>query len=380
MRPIHSNKKFLVVLFALLFLSTISAWAQTAPADATKTGDAGSPAKSDASTGKTEDKGYVAAKSTSQDGVPAKPDTRPVEDWNTLAVPSDLRTNAPVSLAKTTERDFTRELLQVEFRPGDRFDLYITKPLGVKNPPVILYLYSFPSDTDHFRGFDFGSLATDDGFAGVGFVSALTGHRFHDRPQRTWFVSELQESMASSVHDVQLILNYLATRGDLDMTRVAMYGEGSGASIAIMAAAVDPRIKALDLFSPWGDWPDWLAKSTLVPENERADYLKPEFLKKVENVDPVKWLPQLTTQKIRLQFLRTGTITPPAAMDHIEAVAPSGVKVVHYENTQAVRNFVATGTEYDWVKFQIAPEALAQDYGGAVVPAKPAQASKHPAQ
>ena len=36
---------------------------------------------------------------------------------------------------------------------------------------------------------------------------------------------------------------------------------GSGAAIAILAAAIDPRLKALDLVDPWGDWPDWLAKS-----------------------------------------------------------------------------------------------------------------------
>ena len=81
---------------------------------------------------------------------------------------------------------------------------------------------------------------------------------------KEWFVSQLQESIAASAHDVQMILNYLAMRGDLDMDHVGMFGDGSGASIAILAAAVDPRIKASDLLDPWGDWPDWIAKSTLI--------------------------------------------------------------------------------------------------------------------
>jgi hypothetical protein len=39
-----------------------------------------------------------------------------------------------------------------------------------------------------------------------GFVSALTGHRYHDRPMKEWFLSELQECLAVA-HDVQLVLN-----------------------------------------------------------------------------------------------------------------------------------------------------------------------------
>src|SRR5262249_42588244 len=150
---------------------------------------------------------------------------------------------------------------------------------------------------------EFCRALTQNGFAAVGFVSALTGPRYQNRPQKKWFISELEESLGSSVHDVQMILNYLASRGDLDTDRVGMWGDGSGASIALMAAAVDSRIKALDLLDPWGDWPDWLAKSTLIPEDERADYLKPEFLNKLAGLDPVKWLPQLKTENVRLQYI-----------------------------------------------------------------------------
>lgn len=69
---------------------------------------------------------------------------------------------------------------------------------------------------------------TREGFAAVGFVSALTGHRYHDRPMREWFISEPQECLAVSAHDVQMVLDYLGTRGDLNTDRVGMVAEGSG--------------------------------------------------------------------------------------------------------------------------------------------------------
>jgi len=254
--------------------------------------------------------------------------------------------------------DFTREFIQLDYRPNDLVELYVMKPKGVEKPPVILYLYTYPSQTDRFRDETFGKIATRNGFAAVGFVSALTGYRFHDRPQRTWFISELQESLGDSVHDVQIILNYLASRGDLDMSRVGMYGTGSGASIAIMAASVDPRIKALELFSPWGDWPQWLAESKFVPADERKDYVKPEFLKSVEILEPVKWLPELKTQKVRMDFLKVNPITPPAATELLRLAAPENVDIVTYESGEAFLEQVGMkGTTFDWLKAQLTANA-----------------------
>ena len=80
--------------------------------------------------------------------------------------------------------------------------------------------------------------------------------------------------------------------------------------IGVLAAAVDPRIKVLDLMDPWGDWPDWMAKSTRIPEDERANFVKPEFLKKVAGLDTVDWLLKLKTQSVRLQIAEFDTVVP----------------------------------------------------------------------
>jgi hypothetical protein len=225
-----------------------------------------------------------------------------LEDWSSLSLAnSDLIPERPLLGEKDEYPHFTRELWQVKWRQGDPIDLYVIRPKGVAKPPAILYLYSYPSETEIFRSDAYCANVTKGGFAAIGFVSALTGHRYTNRPMKEWFVSELQEALGSSVHDVQMILKYLSTRDDLDMSRVGMFGVGSGGTIAILAAASDPRIKTIDLIDPWGDWPDWMAKSSLIPERERPNYLKSEFLKKIASLDPVEWLPQLKSQRIRLQ-------------------------------------------------------------------------------
>jgi len=132
-----------------------------------------------------------------------------------------------------------------------------------------------------------------------------------------------------------------------------------------MAAAVDSRIKALDLLDPWGDWPEWLAKSSLVPETERADLLKPEFLQLVENLDPVNYLPKLKTQQVRLQQIKQGvTITPDVVREKMEAAAAPNVNIVHYESKGAFFTEVGSkGTGFDWIKARLEAPLAAPDSG-----------------
>ena len=85
---------------------------------------------------------------------------------------------------------------------------------------------------------------------------------------KEWFVSEMPVSLTESVHDLQMVLKYLSERGDLDLDRVGIFSTGSGATIALLSSTVDSRIRAIDALQPWGDWPVWLAKSSLVPEAE----------------------------------------------------------------------------------------------------------------
>jgi len=277
------------------------------------------------------------------------------EDWSTPALSSSHLKPAPPfgGFIDDTHAGYTVQLLQLQWRWGDPLDVYLIKPKGVKKPPVILYLYGYPADTDAFKNEIFQNALTKNGFAAVGFVSALTGHRYHDRPMKEWFLSELQESLAASAHDVQMVLNYLAARGDLDMSRVGMFGQGSGASIAILASAVDPRITVLDVLDPWGDWPTWMATSPFVPEDERTDYLKPEFLKNAAALEPVEWMPNIQAKKFRLQQNLFETDTPKAAKEKLRAAIPSDASVVLYKTLPEFKVAFPNSTNLEWMEHEI---------------------------
>lgn len=281
------------------------------------------------------------------------------ENWAVLPLAKSglnpLAFNA-VLLSKIDQPTYTRELVRVEWRMGDPIEMYVVRPRGVKKPPVILYLYDYISDTDRFLNPSWCKQATQGGFAAVGFVSALSGQRFHaPRPMKEWFVSDMQEALGTSTHDVQMMVNYLEQRADLDAKTVGMFGEGSGGAIAVLAASVDPRIVALDLLNPWGDWPEWLKYSRQIPENERALYLKPEFLQSISTLDPVMYLPQVKIKSLRVQQIMDDLVTPLAARDKIAAAAPDSKDVVRYPDTTALIEVFRKSGLNGWLRVQLSP-------------------------
>jgi hypothetical protein len=278
------------------------------------------------------------------------------EDWTSPSLAKSQLMPVRRLIGSVDEHaDYTVELIQVQWRPADPIDLYVMRPKGITKPAVIVYLYGYPSETDIFKNPKFQEFTTKRGFAAVGFMTALTGHRYHDIPWKKWFVSELQQCLAESAHDVQMVLDYLASRKDLDMDRVGLYGQLSGATVGILASAVDPRIKVVDTLDPWGDWPTWLAKSPFVPPNERADYLKPEFLAKVASLEPIDWMSKIHARKFRLQERSFDDETPLAAKERLKAAAPASATVAFYKTADEFSYAVGPNTakSLDWIKAQL---------------------------
>jgi hypothetical protein len=162
---------------------------------------------------------------------------------------------------------------------------------------------------------------------------------------------------------VQMVLNYLASRDDLDMTRVGMFSQGSGASIGILASAVDPRIKVLDALDPWGDRPDWMRTSPFIPEEERTQYVTPEFLKKAGALDPVDWLPKIQAKRFRLQDAMFEPRTPKLAKEKLRAAVPAGTTLKIYRTPDEFNEVVRNETELEWIQRELRVAVAALDSG-----------------
>jgi hypothetical protein len=260
----------------------------------------------------------------------------------------------PALVQKDEQDAFIRELVAVQWRPGDLIYMYVILPKGVRNPPVVIYLYGYPSELDRFKNNQYCKALTEGGVAAAGFCSALTGHRYKNRPMKEWFVSELQEAIVVTVHDIQMTLDYLTDRNDLDVSRMGIFGQGSGGTIAILAAALDSRIRALDVINPWGSWANWMQGSALIPDEERDNYLKPDFLSRIAKLDPIEWLPKITDKPVRLQMIMSDPVNPEICLREILKHAPAKAIINQYQDTNTHAESYKNKSFFDWIKTMIA--------------------------
>ena len=294
----------------------------------------------------------------SGDGVTV---VRARESFSSLSLAgSELDPEKPLVGDRQETPEFVREVVRLQWRPGDAVDLFVILPKGVSSPPVVLYLYGFPSDTNRFRDDAYCKRLVHTGVAAVGFVSAFTGPRNEHHALNQSFITELPEALATTVHDVQLILNYLETRHDLDTSRVGMFGEGSGGTIAILAAEADARIKAIDLLSPWADWSDWLARSSDVPEEKRKYLLQSDLLERLQPLEPLRYLPDLKSRQVRMLFKGDDTTVPAEVVSKIEFSAPAGAKIVLYPTTKEFIAAITGGRLFEWIAGELKPAAAQQ--------------------
>lgn len=314
----------------------------------------------------------------------AEPVTKEVpfkESWQTVSLQDSGLPLEPVDGVVLSKIDLpegcTREVLRMQWRPVDPIDVYVIRPDDIEKPPIGLFLLNYTFDTAVFRSAYWCNQARQNHLAINGFGSALSVQRFHaPRTMKQWFVSELQESLATSTHDVQMILNYAQARKDLDGQHIGMYGQGSGGAIGILAAAVDSRITALQLVDPWGDWPDWLKNSKQIPEDERATYLKPEFLQKVANLDPVLYLPKLKERSLRIQQVLSDPVTPLEAKDKIAGAAQGTNEVIRYADNEAQHKAIFLGGITEWLAEQLHPVTITQTRKAGVPLSNPQESAE----
>jgi hypothetical protein len=291
------------------------------------------------------------------------PDIKNPESWTELSLAGSVFPSIPPLIGQIdSQPSFTRHLIRLQWRASDPIDTFLVIPKPVEaaaksaaKPPVILYLYNYTTNTDRFMRVDICRGFTAGGVAAVGFPLALSAQRFHERGAMEWFVSDLQEALVTSAHDIQEMIDYLQTRPEVDSSRIGIFAEGSSAAVAILAASVDPRIKVLDLEDAWGDWPEWLAESTIIPPAERASYLTPAFLKTVENLDPVQVLPKLKIP-VRIQYSKPKSAVPPEVRKRMEAALPA--QAAH---TPVEPNF-------NWIKKQLTEITVSANPAAAVSP------------
>ncbi len=115
-------------------------------------------------------------------------------------------------------------------------------------------------------------------FGERGYATLLFDHRgWGESEGRRHTVYPLEQ-----VEDIRHALTYLASRPEMDPTRLSLFGLSFGGSNALYAASVDDRIRAAVAVNPIGDGRDWLRR--LRTEYEWDQWLDRLEVARVERV------------------------------------------------------------------------------------------------
>ena len=90
-----------------------------------------------------------------------------------------------------------------------------------------------------------------------------------------------------------------------------------------------------------------------MPEDERAEYVKPEFLKKAATLEPVEWLPKIQAKRFRLQDAIFETNTPKLAKEKLRAAAPTGATVLVYQTPEEFNTVVRNQRDLEWIQREL---------------------------
>ncbi|HEY7589973.1 MAG TPA: alpha/beta fold hydrolase [Candidatus Limnocylindrales bacterium] len=179
--------------------------------------------------------------------------------------------------------------------PPDEVEAWVVRPEPagtVAGPGLVMWHWLDTEAPDGNRD-EFRDEAR--ALADRGIVSLLPQGQFPWRRDPTGSAADAA-AVEAEVARLRRGLDLLAARPDVDPERLAVVGHDFGGMLAVVAAAEDPRIRAVALIAPTPRWGDWFLPFWPIAE-DRIDYLRA-----MRRLDPVERIGALAGRPILLQL------------------------------------------------------------------------------
>jgi dienelactone hydrolase len=201
---------------------------------------------------------------------------------------------------------------------------YIATPKQVGGPyPCILLFHSGIGSKDVWweeDSFEFGKLLVDQ-LLTAGYAVLMLDAQYHG--ERTagndygispnfMGANDYREQMLETTIDYRIALDYLSTRGDIDMDRIGAFGTSIGANMILVLSTVDPRLKTMVLCS------------TIMQH--------PYFSGSLSVSDPINATPTHPEAQVLVQVGKTDDFSPREKVDRVfEQLHPAQKELRFYE-------------------------------------------------
>lgn len=207
------------------------------------------------------------------------------------------------------------------FPENDVVSLRIVMPVDAKQPVPAVILLHYLGATDLKIERSIASHLAEKGVASI--VMALPYHL--SRTPKGHVSGELAiqpdpakliETMTQSVWDTRRTIDWIATRPELDSSRIGIGGTSLGALVATLAYALDPRIKKASFMLSGADLANILWHSSRVvtqrEELRGKGYTESKLREALKEIEPLEYLPKREPSATLVIGARNDTVIPPA--------------------------------------------------------------------
>lgn len=256
-----------------------------------------------------------------------------------------------------TQREGAAEVVDVEFdgaKGDERVQAYLVRPAAPGEPAprsraAILYVHWFdPSQPDSNRTQFLGEAKA---MAGRGVVSLLVSTFWSDPARydrRTWQTDF--DNTLRQVRSLRRALDILVAQPGVDPERVALVGHDYGAMHGAVAAAGDPRIKALVFIAGAPRFPDWYSFGSATGVPKGAD--RGNWQRQFAAIDPINVI-GLSSARFFLQFGEQDFYTPRRAFVALYEATSEPKRLATYESEHEMRHAIIRHDRDTWLAEQL---------------------------
>jgi dienelactone hydrolase len=227
----------------------------------------------------------------------------------------------------------------VSYRSGNQtIRAYLVVPGRVEHRPAVVFVHGSGGDRGELLG-----LATELAKRGVVALTISAPSQSVTKTPRT-IEGLLDQARSLTVEDVVAVrraVDVLGTLPEVDADRIGYVGWSLGARVGAVAAATEPRIKALVLVSAGAE--PLSAFVAQVPAGERQ-----RVRTVLGSVDPLRYIAWAKSGSLLLEDGRRDEVVPQAALLNVVRAAPQGTTVRWYDAPHAL-NQRAYRDAFEWL-------------------------------
>ena len=171
---------------------------------------------------------------------------------NSIAEEPTLVDGTVEAFHNTLPAHYRRQRIEFDSQPGERVPAIMTLPVEATEPvPVLILLHGSHQEKEFVE--DICTPFNEAGFAMVCFDQHMRGER-KVRGSVLKTMKAFRDRCYKTVHDTRRLIDYLATRKDIDSNRVYLIGASYGAITGTVVVAQEKRIRAAALVVGGGNF------------------------------------------------------------------------------------------------------------------------------